>query len=108
MLCDRCNGDTKQKEITSKKDGKKYTLFECLEGCKNGKFAYSFFPPKQRGDGKTQPAKPAPSNGSGSEAITVLRSIDTTLKNMLQIMQAKSRMIPVQNEELQPDDEIPF
>ena len=113
MLCDRCDGQTKPKTITSKKTGEDYTVFECLNGCKNPenkRFAYSFFGPRIQRDGKSQPVKPpvdAKPQASG-EAVTLLRSMDTTLKNMLSIMQAKAKLVPVQTSELQPDEEIPF
>lgn len=112
MLCDRCNGDTKTKTITSKKDGKQYQVFECLEGCRNGKFAYSCFGPRQRTDGKSQPEKPSlptvQKSAATGDAVGLLRSIDTTLKNVLVILQEKSRLIPIQESELEPDPEIPF
>ncbi len=109
MNCDRCNGDTKTKFITSKKDGKKYQMWECLEGCKEGKWPYAFFPPRERNYGKSQPERqPSPKPAAGGDAVSLLRSIDTSLKNLVTIMQVKTGVVAVQETELQPDDEIPF
>lgn len=84
MRCNRCDGETKQKRITSKKDGKQYTVFECLEGCKNGKYAYSFFPP--RPDGKSQPRRQEP---VGNDLYPVLFSIGTKLDKIIDLMTPK-------------------
>jgi len=50
MLCPRCNSEnTQEKEITAK-TGKKYMIWECLNGCKNEKneqWNYSWFPPRK-------------------------------------------------------------
>ena len=46
VVCDRCGGATKPKKITSKKTGKEYTVYECQNGCMNGKYPYSCFAPK--------------------------------------------------------------
>ena len=111
MQCDKCGGSTKEKTIISTKPatkGNEYTVLECLNGCRNGKFAYTFFPPKERKDGKSQPQKPAVDKPAAGEAVTVLRSIDISLKNILNILQTQSKMIPVQSAELQPDEEVPF
>jgi len=54
VVCDKCGGGTVPKQITSKKTGKQYTLYECTSGCMNGKFPYSCFPPKA-GIAKAQP-----------------------------------------------------
>lgn len=106
MRCDRCDGETKKKTLTSKKNGKDYTVFECLAGCKNPndrRYAYSFFPPRE--EGKSIPQS-QPRQSGGGDAVNLLRSIDTTLKNILTIVQKKSGVISVQENELQPDDEF--
>lgn len=54
MKCDKCNAETKEKQITSKKNGKTYTVYECLGNCMNGQYKYSFFPKKTNGQ-STQP-----------------------------------------------------
>jgi len=110
IRCDRCGGNTKEKVITSKKPetrGNQYTVLECLGGCRSGKYAYTFFPPRE-GDGKSKPVEHPKTNGAGNEAVTLLRSIDTTLKNILSIMQQKSGVIAMQPNEMQPDEEAPF
>lgn len=48
MNCDRCGSQGKMKQITSKKDGKKYDLYECTGSCMNGQYKYSWFPPKEK------------------------------------------------------------
>ncbi len=47
VKCDKCGGTTKPKQITSKKDGKIYTVYECDGTCMNGRFKYSCFAPKE-------------------------------------------------------------
>lgn len=57
IKCDRCDGDTIEKRITSRKDGQEYVMQECQNGCmdqKNPKWRYSFFP--KNAFGKKQPA----------------------------------------------------
>ncbi len=106
-VCDRCgNTTTKTKVITSKKNGEKYTLAVCVAGCKSGKWDYAFFPPREDQSGKSQPVKQAPQSSGGSEAVNILRSIDTRLANILSILQTKSGQIPVQQNEMQPDDDF--
>jgi hypothetical protein len=46
VMCDKCGSDTKPKQITSKKTGKPYTLYECQGTCMNGNYRYSCFAPK--------------------------------------------------------------
>lgn len=51
MQCDKCGKETNTtKDIVSKKNGQKYTMFVCESGCKttvNGRqYDYTFFPPK--------------------------------------------------------------
>ena len=47
MKCDKCLSDNvTEKYITSKKNGQKYLVYECQNGCMNGKWKYSCFPPK--------------------------------------------------------------
>ena len=75
----------------------------------SGKFHYSFFPPKE----PVQTAPPTQQqNGNApkqsGDALIVLRSIDISLKNILAILQAKAKQIPIQEEELNPDEQAPF
>lgn len=119
--CDKCGGDTKQKVITSKKNGGKYTLRECLNGCMNGQYAYTFFPPKdsapdphpqqrqvQSHQQQRSVQQPGPGTPGSSQTVNILKSIDTSLKSILQILSQKTGIMPVQDSELHPDDEIPF
>lgn len=111
--CDRCGSiTTKTKVITSKKpetQGKQYTVMVCTSGCKAGKWDYTFFPPQERNDGKAQPERrPAQTKPASGEATNLLRSIDTTMKNILNILQQKAGMVSVQENELAPDEDVPF
>lgn len=54
VVCDKCGGETKPKQITSKKTGKQYTIYECQSGCMNGKYPYSCFAPKVAKSAPTQ------------------------------------------------------
>jgi len=47
VKCDRCGGSTSPKEITSKKTGKNYTIYECNGSCMAGKYKYGCFPPRE-------------------------------------------------------------
>lgn len=97
MRCDRCQGPTKPKQITSKNNGKEYTILECTNGCKNGKYNYSFFPPKEE---KQISQKPASSN----EAVQILRAISGSLKNIERILSKESGI-----ERNEPDEQVaPF
>lgn len=112
IQCDRCGGNTKEKVITSKKPatrGNQYTVLECLSGCKSGRYSYTFFPPRENREGKSQPQRQQNTNGNSApagEATKLLRSIDTSLKNILTILQKKTGVIPIQDSELQPDEDI--
>ena len=103
--CDRCGGATKPKQITAKKDGKKYTLCECIGNCRSGKFAYSFFPPKEAGSSVEAPTSPAVQGSS--QTVPLLRSMLTTLQNIEKIL-ANPNKIHVATTELEGDKEIPF
>jgi len=112
--CDRCGGKTREKVITSKRPetfGQKYILLECLNGCKDGKYNYSFFPPKEQKQvvSNPQPTTNIPARPIENGAVVnLLRSINSTLKNILSIMQSKTKEVPIQGEELSPDTEVPF
>jgi len=56
VRCDKCSGMTKPKMITSKKTQRSYTVYECLSGCMNGKWAYTCFAPR----GSESPKTPYP------------------------------------------------
>lgn len=94
-ICDRCGKHTtKTKKIKSKKTGKEYEMFECVHGCTDGKWAYSFFPPRENKQAQAQ-------NG---EALTVLKDIRDLLKKLVE----KNGTLTVTSDELQPDEETPF
>jgi len=59
VACDKCQGVTTPKEITSKKNGRKYTLYECTSGCVSdrGNFPHSCFAPKKGGSAFANPQK---------------------------------------------------
>ena len=102
MKCDKCNKETSiTKQITSKKTGKPYLVYVCQHGCMNGKFAYSFFAPKENGNGSGNGKK---ENGN---AVVVLMDIADTLKRIERIL-SNPNSIHIAETELQPDEETPF
>ena len=85
-ICNQCQStNTTRKWITSKKNGQKYELIECQNGCKNGRYNYSFFPPKN-GDFKKVETK-SWEQKEAEPSKDVLRSIDATLKQILNVLQ---------------------
>ena len=109
QICDKCGqGTSKSKMINSKKTGQSYVVFECTSGCRNGKWAYTFFPKElNEAQPQTKPVQQTQAKPNG-DAVLYLKEINTTLKNILQILQTKTRQFPIQDSELQPDDTIPF
>lgn len=107
VKCDKCGASTTPKEITSKKSGKNYTVYECNGGCMNGKFRYSRFAPSDTYYAPSNaPAAPPPANVAGA-----LRSIDAKLDLILSLLKSKSggavgNQAPY--DELEPDSELPF
>jgi hypothetical protein len=101
MKCDKCGGDTQQKRITSKKNGNKYTVYECTSGCMDGRYKYSFFPPK---DAAT-PTAPKQQQSSGSSA-QVVSLLEENNKLLAQILTALTGKIAISKTELKPDDEF--
>lgn len=97
VICDRCKGPTKPKQITGKKDGKEYTVYECQGNCMNGRFKYSCFPPKE-------PKVKTQSNG---ETMSVLKDIAGTLRRIEKIL-ANPDQVNIAESEMQPDEEAPF
>lgn len=102
--CDKCGGSTSPKEITSKKSGKNYTVYECNGDCMNGKFRYSRFAPSDTYAGPSSTSAAAPA-GNVSAA---LKSIDKKLNLILSLLQPKSGGAQNQPSELEPDTDIPF
>ena len=72
MKCDRCGTENvTPKTIISKKPdtyGQKFQVMECQNGCKQGRYKYSFFPPKE-----TPVPTPNKSNATLSELIEIKR-----------------------------------
>ena len=107
VKCDKCGSSTFPKEITSKKSGKNYTVYECEGGCMNGQYRYSRFAPNDSYGGSSNSAPAAAPSGNVSAA---LRQIDAKLNLILSLLQNKSGSgaVEVQESELEPDTEIPF
>ena len=100
MKCDRCGSANVRPKTIISKNGKAWNGFECLNGCKNDKnpnWLYFFFPPKE-----TQPK-------TENEGMALLRTINSKLDKLIG-MQNTSRpgQIPIRQDELQPDEEVPF
>ena len=100
MKCVRCDSTNVRPKTIQGKDGKIWNGFECLNGCKSDKnpgWLYFFFPPKE-----TQPK-------TENEGVILLRTINTKLDKLIG-MQNTSRagQIPIRQNELQPDEEMPF
>lgn len=102
VKCDKCGSSTFPKEITSKKSGKNYTVYECEGGCMNGKFRYSRFAPSDTYGGSSNAAAAPAGNVSAA-----LRSIDAKLNLILGLLQSKSGTGD-QPPEFEPDSESPF
>lgn len=105
MQCPKCNNETDQtKAIVSKKPetcGNAYTVFVCQSGCrdKSGKYAFTFFPPKNNGNAPTQKAD--------GKAVDILSVMSETLLRIETIL-ANPNQVHIAEAELQPDEETPF
>lgn len=107
--CDKCGADTKEKEITSKKSGKKYTVLECQGGCMNGKWKYSFFAK----EGATQEKQET--NPIAIEKIVkvVMENAERLYNIHNNILDIKKELkiadpITVSKDELKPDSNVPW
>ena len=87
IKCDKCGASTFPKEITSKKSGKNYTVYECEGGCMNGKYRYSRFAPN---DAYGAPSGASASAAPAANVSAALRSIDAKLNMILNLLQRKS------------------
>ena len=106
VSCDKCGSSTTPKEITSKKTGKNYTVYECEGGCMNGKFRYSRFAPSDTYSGPSSSS--SSSSASAGNVSAALRSIDAKLTLILNLLQPKGGG-QNQSSGLEPDsEEIPF
>lgn len=92
--CDRCSGPTKPKEITSKKTGKQYTVYECKSGCMNGQYPYSRFAPRKDG-------------GGGQRSVELLTSILDALNRIEGYLRPHSPSITGSTKTLMPDEMWP-
>ena len=103
MICDRCNVNTEvTKIITSKKPataGQQYTVYVCGT-CKNGKFAYTFFPPKEQNGQSSEKPK-------DNQAVVLLQGIAQTLLRIEKIL-ANPEKINIVESELEADETVPF
>lgn len=111
IYCDKCQGTTNPKQINTKRGPA--TIYECTSGCKNDKgYAHGVFAPRGSGPSPAQPRPAQVAQPQGAavspQALTVLKSIDSTLKDLRSMMQKKWNMVVVDESQLEPDDEIPF
>jgi len=118
LACDRCGKETQEKWITSKKTGKQHKLFQCNSGCMEGRFPYSFFPPRESSHASAPQQKSfQPPQGqvasSGNipsyvvEIIDRLKSLDTKITAINNAMKlgGTGRFT---HEEMRPDENVPF
>jgi len=106
-VCDKCGTPTtRTKNITSKKNGTTYLVYECVGGCMNGKYNYTFFPKKKFPDSVPFATKVTPTHlpvdGDSLSTISAsVRKIELTL-NMIcnELLKKKEEEIDV--------DETPF
>ena len=113
MNCDRCGKPTKEKIITSKKPetlGNKYTVLECLGGCRNEKYAYTFFPPKDNGSPKPATAAcpqtqglPRPTTGD-----LMLGELTEIRKLMQKLVESTGGGVQIAESECAPDEALTF
>lgn len=116
VSCDKCGSSTSPKEITSKKTGKNYTVYECNGGCMNGKFRYSRFAPSDNyggyGSSQSSASSGSSSSGGGGNVSGQLRAIDAKLTLILKLLQNKSGAANSDGGnppyEPEPEQEIPF
>ena len=104
VKCDKCGSSTSPKEITSKKSGKNYTVYECDGGCMNGKFRYSRFAPNDTYGTPSNAAAAAPANNVSA----ALRAIDAKLTLILSLLQSKSGAGEIQPSEFKPYSETHY
>lgn len=83
--CDKCKQPTnKTKSITSKKSGKTYLVYECINGCvsdQNPRFPHSFFPPRESGS-QQAPRPQAAASQVGNEMLEQLKIIAEHVRNI--------------------------
>lgn len=82
MQCDKCGSPTTPKQITSKKNGQTYTVFECTGSCMNGRYKYSMFAPRA----PKQAPYSAPSSQPSGEPLETLREIRDLLKGIYSVI----------------------
>lgn len=107
MICNRCGGNTKEKWIKRKKDGKSFMLHECLGSCKDEKgYPYAFFPPR---DTAGQP------NGASSvqpnEGLKLLQEILERVKkieNATVKIKVGNSSQQFTRDDMEPDQDVPF
>lgn len=110
MICDRCGSQTTPKQITSKKNGQTYTVFECNGSCMNGNFKYSMFaprPPKAAPRSQTFNSIPVASQAN-SDTARILNAILEKLTAIHAIMNAKNALKNDPLEVVAEEDQTPF
>ena len=115
MLCNKCQGPTKTKNIQSKKNGNIYTVYECLGSCvsdQNPNWKHSFFPPKNNGGKQTPQTQQTKQTGAGTlileNQMALVEKVDRLVVMVSEIKQAVTGGLSVEPEELVPDEEAPF
>lgn len=124
MICDRCGSPTKDKWITSKKQGKNFgksfKLLECTGQCMDGRFPYSFFPPRDsahavapqpQGFQSPQQGVVNPNERQAPsyvlDIIERLKTIDSKLVEIKGALKIGGRA-NFTHEEMNPDENVPF
>lgn len=111
MNCDRCGGQTKEKWITSKKTGRQHKMFECLNGCMEGRFTYSFFPPRDQTPKVTSNAVVNKNEQQlpwyVGDIIERLKTIDSKLVEIKGALKIGGRA-NFTHDEMRPDENTPF
>ena len=104
MNCDKCGAATRGKQITSKKDGKTYQVFECTGGCMNGNYPYSMFPPRDKASKGGSSA--GATNASAGQMAGLLGEILKSLCR-IEVILANPGKTHIAPSELKPSDELP-
>lgn len=131
MICDRCGAPAREKWITSKKNGKQHKLFECTGQCMDGRFPYSFFPPRDsghvaapQGRGFVPPANqggyqqqppqqgqnvpPPVSSNRNTEMLADILVRIKRLDEQITAMRKQLGATAFTQDELKPDEDVPF
>lgn len=103
MQCDKCGVETTvEKWITSKKTGKNYKVYEC-QSCMNGKFKYSFFPPRDSAKASYSAPQQVPQS---NEVIERLKRIEAGIAELNKRLGAPVTKT-ITTDEMEPDMDLP-